>query len=101
MVLTVIISIRYSRRLQRHRQCHTPQGRPADLTDLGGEKLAAAKSATRAGILLMVIYCFSKQDCHGADGATLTWALDKEMGVSGVKQGTAPGRTVKVGELRT
>lgn len=92
MVLTVIISIRYSRGLQQDRQCHAPQGRLADLTDLGGERLAAAKTGTRAGILLIVIYCFSRQDCCWADGATLTWALDKEMGVSGLKQGTAPGK---------
>lgn len=38
MVLTVIISIRYSRRLQWDRQCHAPQGHLADLTDLGEER---------------------------------------------------------------
>ena len=54
MVLTVIFPIRSSRRLQRHRQCHAPQGRLADLTDLGGEKLAAAKSGLGATELMVI-----------------------------------------------
>lgn len=74
----------------------------ADLTELEAEVLAAAaRTGTKAGKLLMVISCCSREDCCWDDGTVLicSWGLDREIGVRGIKWGTVPGIGLKLGEL--